>query len=150
MEYANATVRIGGSLLHTVDKVGLTVPEVIVLRMVHGSDAVVNLKYCPLKDAPYGKKHKDDEEYREYSDIDEMERLINTYGEEVVVAGFPGHSPNFPKTFKDIGIELEGKPVRKRETASKGGTRKPQPEQIGEDPAGRDDSEEWFGDAATA
>lgn len=37
-------VRIGGSVLNEVPKVGVTAPEVEVLRFIHGSDAVADLK----------------------------------------------------------------------------------------------------------
>ena len=45
MRFYNAKVRLAGSLLHEVYKERLTAPEVMLLRTIHGQDAVVDLKF---------------------------------------------------------------------------------------------------------
>jgi len=44
MQTYDARIRLAGSLLNEVPKSGLTAPEITVLRRLHGSDAVVEIK----------------------------------------------------------------------------------------------------------
>lgn len=44
MQVFNAKIRLGGSVLHEVRKQRITVPEVTILRAVHGPDAVVDIE----------------------------------------------------------------------------------------------------------
>jgi hypothetical protein len=90
LEVCNATVRLAGSVAHTVPKVGLTVPEVVVLRALHASDAVVDI--VPT--------HTIERDARE-----EKNRLAGIYGDKQIEAIFPGYAPEMPKTFKAIGHE---------------------------------------------
>jgi hypothetical protein len=53
MKLYDCTVRLNGSLHNEVNKADVTPAEVHVLRALHGSDAVINVK--PAMD---GKKHK--------------------------------------------------------------------------------------------
>lgn len=96
---ATGTVRIAGSLLSTVQKTGITPAELIVLRQVHGNDAVVQLQAERM-------------EIKGESASEELERLEKTYGPEVVAKAFPGHSPKLPKTFKEIGININAETKR--------------------------------------
>ncbi len=43
MNFYNCTVRLGGDTAHEVNKAGLTAPEIMVLRRIHGLDAVVRI-----------------------------------------------------------------------------------------------------------
>lgn len=45
MHVFNATIRLQGAIGNEVPKYGLTVPEVHILRQLHGTDGVVNLKH---------------------------------------------------------------------------------------------------------
>lgn len=45
MECFNATIRLEGNPLNEVAKRGLTVPEIVILRRLHGDDAVVKLEH---------------------------------------------------------------------------------------------------------
>lgn len=65
MQVFNATVRIGGMLEQEVLKRGITVPEIIVLRRLHGNDGVINIKHVG---------------YADVDAIDERERLDYIYG----------------------------------------------------------------------
>lgn len=49
MRFYNAKVRLAGSLLHEVYKEGLSAPEIMLLRHIHGQDAVVDIKYVDEK-----------------------------------------------------------------------------------------------------
>ena len=64
MQVFNAKVRLAGSLLNEVKRLGLTVPEIVVLRRLHGEDAVVDIQH--VGDA-------------EVDDIDERGRLHEEY-----------------------------------------------------------------------
>jgi len=65
MEVFNAVVRLGGSLQNEVNKYGLTVPEILVLRKIHGDDGVVKIQHV-------GECFIDDD--------DERSRLHQIYG----------------------------------------------------------------------
>lgn len=65
MNVFNATVRIGGMLEQEVAKRGLTIPEIIVLRRLHGNDGVINIEHAG---------------YADVDSIDERERLDYIYG----------------------------------------------------------------------
>jgi hypothetical protein len=101
MQVANCHVRLAGDITNEVFKACVTPAEVLVLRKIHGPDAVV--KFEPVK-----------QDKRPHAG--EFERLKLTYSEKVVVEVFPGSMPNLPVNFKDIGIDLyaEGKATRAR------------------------------------
>lgn len=44
MDYYNGKIRLSGSLLNEVQRERLTAPEVLLLRRIHGEDAVLNLE----------------------------------------------------------------------------------------------------------
>lgn len=94
MQTASCYVRLlnsNGPSKHEVFKSPVTPPEVVLLRMVHGDDAVVNVKALGM----------DKREHRR-----ELDRLRARYGAENVERAFPGHSPSLPVRFADIGIDL--------------------------------------------
>lgn len=64
MQIFNGTVRLGGQLIHEVNRRGLTVPEIAVLQRIHGKDAVINLEHVG---------------YAEVDPLDERERLSYEY-----------------------------------------------------------------------
>ncbi len=61
------TVRLGGNLLHEVNKEGITSPELKVLRNIHGGESIVNVKRT---------------ESVEVDEMDEHYRLARIYGKE--------------------------------------------------------------------
>ena len=89
MELCKATVRLGGSVGHTVEKVELTPPEIAVLRHIHGQDAVINI--LPVRVDKRGH-------------ATERARLEGIYGEKVVAELFPGAMAKLPSLLKDIGL----------------------------------------------
>lgn len=73
MQLYDAICRPGGQLTHEVPKVGLSAPEVILLRAIHGDDGVIRLKPSKVK--------RDD-------GVDEGDRLRQIYGEKAVARAF--------------------------------------------------------------
>jgi len=77
MDIFKCKVRLGGSVMNEVEKIAVTAPEVILLRAIHGGDAVVNLKRTGEKRAEHAV---------------ERDRLAEIYGERKVIEVFgPGH-----------------------------------------------------------
>lgn len=109
MQYGTCKVRLSGELNNEILKSGVTPAEILLLRQVHGVDAVHQVSA----------KGTDKRPHRE-----EVERLSNTYGAKVVAAAFPGLNPQLPVTFKDIGVDAVSvagvdvaKPPRKQRVA---------------------------------
>lgn len=65
MDYYNLKLRLHGDVRHEVLKKDMSAPEVVVLRAVHGDDAIVNLEYSKTADV---------------DDAAERERLHMRYG----------------------------------------------------------------------
>jgi hypothetical protein len=93
MQLCNITVAIGGEAGMTVHKERVTVPEIMILRAVHGEDAVRNIEV--IEDA----------------DIDaseERSRLGAVYkNPETIVRDVLGAHGNLPKTLDEAGIDDE-------------------------------------------
>lgn len=64
MQLYDCTIRLGGSVLNEVPKTGVTAPEIMVLRALHGGDAVVKI----TKAGSDKRRHQD-----------ERQRLYTTY-----------------------------------------------------------------------
>lgn len=92
MEYAKAEIRLAGSLENTVVK-NVSAPEIAVLRMIHGEDAVVNVSYS----------HSD----AEVTQKSERERLSKFYNPGVVEKLFPGAIGRLATTLAEVGIAVE-------------------------------------------
>lgn len=73
MQTYNAMLRLAGDLNNTVPKFGLTAPEIIVLKAIHGEDAVVDIQKSAMDKRPHE---------------DERARLEITYGHKVVTSLF--------------------------------------------------------------
>lgn len=89
MEYAQIEVRLAGSLENTIIK-EVSVPEIPVLKAIHGHDAVVNVK----------KTRSDDVDQKE-----ERDRLEKQYTPVVIDRLFPGVLNKLPQTLVEIGEE---------------------------------------------
>jgi hypothetical protein len=89
MEYAQIEVRLAGSLENTVIK-EVSVPEIPVLKSLHGHDAVVNIK----------KTRSDAVDQKE-----ERDRLDKQYTVVVIEKLFPGVMNKLPQTLVEIGEE---------------------------------------------
>lgn len=111
MKFYKCKVRLGGNLHNEVDKIGVSAPEVIVLRVIHGADSVVNIKEIAEKQV----KHPE-----------ERARLAGLYNNPpgLVASLFgPPHQP-LPLEAPDILAEApvdESEPVEKPVLPAKDG-----------------------------
>lgn len=105
MEMYRAEVCIGGLLTNTVVKEPVTAAEIVILRRVHGDDAVRGIKLLGSKNREYQK---------------EYDRLVKTYGRHKVEAAFPGARPILPQNLKDIGIIVQKDGFINQEVVAKG------------------------------
>lgn len=95
MQQANITLALGGSRENTVPKYGVTPGEIMVLRGIHGPDAVFDIE--PL-----------DEEL-DISAADDKRRLMHLYrnardhdNQVIAAVMFPGAGSRVPETLDDI------------------------------------------------
>jgi hypothetical protein len=103
MELVECTVRLAGSIQHTVPKAGVTPPEILILKHIHGADAVVDIRPAGTTKRPL------DEEW---------DRLARSYDAQSALASSPGEqrvslmerlfggmgARRLPKTLKEIGL----------------------------------------------
>lgn len=89
MQLAQCFVNHAGSRDMQVLKTDVTPAEVMILRALHGDDAVHRLK------ATGEVKRKSPAE---------RDRLIRIYGAKVVAETFPGPAPRLPDTLADAGL----------------------------------------------
>jgi hypothetical protein len=119
MELVHCLVRHHGKDNDKIPRVNVSVPEIIVLRAIHGDDAleVEQMRYA-------GERVSLDEDGNEV-DFDEMEYLQNIYGKKdetkaLLEKLFPGHDPKLPTTLEAIGIsKADLKPAAKEVAAKK-------------------------------
>lgn len=98
-----------------VEKAPVTPAEVVVLRRIHGHDAVTNIRIL---------NHTSDRR----SHAGELNRLREFYtmrdgdnGPPIVDTTFPGAFPQLPVTFKEIGIDAGDEPGAQAEDADTDG-----------------------------
>ena len=90
MQICNCTVAIGGDPGMTVTKERVTVPELMVLRAIHGDDAVRNVEV--IGDADVNSQ-------------EERERLISIYSNPAgIVKETVGAAGALPKTLDESGV----------------------------------------------
>jgi len=110
MQYARCTVQLSGDAGTRIPKAPVTPAEVVVLRAIHGQESVSNFEL--LRGGVNDKA----------SHAEEIKRLRDTYtaltekGELVVDTMFPGHAPQLPTTFREIGVSLEEPKVERAPT----------------------------------
>jgi hypothetical protein len=93
MDLLNCTVLHAGNRGMTIEKSDVTPAEIVILRLVHGEDSVVNIEKVKSSRPVDSRK--------------ERERLAAYYGEDVVKRAYPGVSPVLPKTLREAGVEAE-------------------------------------------
>lgn len=95
MQYCKVEVKLGGDMLNTVIKSGVSVPEITLLRVIHnGTDSVNVLEI---------------EETKKVSSTNELERLRREYdsartekGERLIDVVFPGVGIKLAERLSDI------------------------------------------------
>ncbi len=91
MHIYSAFVRPGGSMLNEVPKVGLSAAEIVVLRGIHGNDAVIKIQWTGSD----RRKH-----------AAERDRLIGIYGEKAFEAMFgKSYDVKLPNELPDVASE---------------------------------------------
>jgi len=91
MHIYSAMVRPGGSLLNEIPKIGLSAAEIVVLRGIHGNDAVIKLQWSGSD----RRKH-----------AAERDRLVGLYGEKAFANVFgTGYSIKLPNELPDVPSE---------------------------------------------
>ena len=75
MQVFNAKVRLQGSVMHEVARRGLTVPEIYVLRRIHGNDGVVDVVHV-------GDTEVDGADERERLDFEYAAGLANLHEDQ--------------------------------------------------------------------
>jgi len=90
MQVCNCTVAIGGEAGMTVLKNFVTIPEILVLRAIHGEDAVRNIEVTANEDIDSN---------------EERSRLLSIYKmPEGIVKDTLGATGSLPKTIDESGI----------------------------------------------
>lgn len=126
MQIYSAKIRLGGLLHNEVRKDELTAPEILVLRGIHGADALVDIK--PILNAdgtPYDVKR---------NSKSERTRLLTIYREDQFRKIFPTDFTPLPQTLVEVdedemeeadeleGIEAVDEAIKPK-SGLKGGTR---------------------------
>ena len=103
MQLCNLTLRLGGSLLHTVPKTDVTPGEILILRAIHGDDACVDIR-------PTRVDHKmlQNQLWERLAGLyDGASAFQATPGEEsksIMRSLFPGAMRKLPTTLEEIGL----------------------------------------------
>lgn len=105
MQTYKAEILIGGLLTNTVIRPGLTASEIMILRHIHGDDAVRGIVVQGNKNIEYQK---------------EYDRLLKRYGKKKLTAVFPGARPVLPEKLADVGIIVQKDGHAKDEVIAKG------------------------------
>jgi len=90
MQTVTCEVLLSGDLGNTVIKHNVSVPEIVILTAIHGIGSVANIKL---------------EGTISIGNPQELKRLTDSYGRDVVAKVFPGSNPVLPKLLVDIGID---------------------------------------------
>lgn len=105
MKRYEGTVRLGGDLRHTVPKTGMSAAEIVVLRYIHGHDAVVDLK--PMDHLVQAEAEKNAFAPLPKGYHEEYMRLASIYGPKRMDDIFPGYQKVLPASLEDIQITPE-------------------------------------------
>jgi hypothetical protein len=108
-------VQLGGKPTHVQARKAVTIPEIAVLKAIHGQGSVTVTG--KVKAGATTRSIEGDETPR--TAIEERERLIHTYGSGVDVnAIFGGPLAPLPTTLRQIGVDPGAEAVRLREQAA--------------------------------
>ncbi len=79
MNIYDATIRLKGDTAHEVNKAGLTAPEIMILRRIHGLDAVVRIIPVPPTPDQLAMSHRAERDRlrKLYCDREETAMLVN-------------------------------------------------------------------------
>lgn len=100
MQHARCFVQLSGDLGTKIAKAPVTPAEVVLLRAIHGPDAVQNVE---LLNGGVNDKTPHAEELQRLRD---HYTALDAEGASIVGKLFPGHSPTLPTTFDEIGLAV--------------------------------------------
>jgi hypothetical protein len=132
MEYANILVAIGGDGAHQVPKYNVTPAEVLVLKFLHGDQAITDVDVQGELPKAGDWNEGDDEALKPRTDRQEIERLRALYSRQdgdvvispAVTALFGnGIGKNVPKTFADLELDESQYIAKERKTSAKKSTK---------------------------
>lgn len=124
---------------HEVRMPGITAAEIMVLRQVHGADAVANIvtvdPEAVVRIVDVFNDGTEKARFVPHTEVavkpaDELSRLRQFYGAKVIADMWPGATPRLPETFHDTGIDNvsvarfvapEGRKSKKRPAAPTAG-----------------------------
>lgn len=98
MERLDCTVRLGGNIGSTTEKLNITVAEAILLRKIHGQDALVDIKKVRT-----GKR--DNTPHR--AELDRLKAFYPEKFHKAIDQLFPGFNPKLPMTLEEGGFVEE-------------------------------------------
>lgn len=137
MQLVQCDVFLAGDRNHMVRRTGVTVPELAVLRQIHGGDGVGNIKPTGMDKRAHGQ---------------ELERLKGIYDrrEQIVARLFPGASPKLPAKLADLGLDDDGEDEDKPKSNGRKRKRNARSADSGKDADDADDAADGDGDDAEA
>jgi hypothetical protein len=103
MQIALAEILLNGNLQHSTVRV-VSAPEVLILRDIHGGDAVINVAEPAAI---------------ERTNAEEIDRLKLYYGAEAFSKVYPGSMPKLPTAFAEVGVEASKEANKKAIKADK-------------------------------
>lgn len=109
MQRCSITLRLSGDPGNTIYKNEVTPAEIVLLRAIHGADAVIDVKPTHMCKTPHR---------------EERQRLSLIYGKKRLDATFPGDFTKLPVSLKDIELTKE---EAEDERPVKGGGQQPVP-----------------------
>jgi hypothetical protein len=106
VEFARLKIRIGGDVQNEIVKSGLTPAEVLLLKHMHGDDAILDVAFVEPEKRNMVKRTGE-------ADLARLrDRYTSPTAKASLHALFPGLNPNVPTTFDAIGIKpLAAAPV---------------------------------------
>lgn len=120
MQYCKVDVQLAGKLTDIVKGKRVSVPEIVILRHIHGNDSVSNIRVLPPEAIDL-----DADDYVPYDDAAERDRLFTTY-ERVAPENERGfinqlfpQMQALPRTLRHIGVYAVAEAENKREQAAR-------------------------------
>lgn len=108
MNLFTCTVMLGGDILQQVSEKVVTVPEISILRFLHGDTSVVNI--VPIRRAPLNEAEKAMAAAAEHQERDRLRRIYGKNAEEdklLVDIVFPGAMSKLPTMLSEIGLDAD-------------------------------------------
>lgn len=96
MQLYRCQVRHAGKYETVIHKEDVTAADIVILKALHGSDAVTGVEATRKTNVPQAK---------------ERDRLIGVYGARVFARIFPGAMPRMPADLSQAGLTADGREI---------------------------------------